>query len=113
MCIRDSNSTAQIDEFSTSIQTIKEQANTIVSELPDCKEVGKEGDRLRYYDSNGTVSYTHLVMQYLDENKAHRALWKGVPISRDGKVQLRDGRTGEFFDGPTTIGHMPVSYTHL
>nr|WP_294668959.1 serine/threonine-protein kinase [uncultured Blautia sp.] len=46
------NSTAQIDDFSTAIQTIKEQANTIVSELPDCKEVGKEGDRLRYYDSN-------------------------------------------------------------
>ena len=49
------NSTAQIDEFSTSIQIIKEQANTIVSELPDCKEVGKEGDRLRYYDSNGKL----------------------------------------------------------
>ena len=49
------NSTAQLDEFSTSIQTIKEQANTIVSELPDCKEVGKEGDRLRYYDSNGKL----------------------------------------------------------
>ena len=49
------NSTAQIDEFSTSIQTIKEQANTIVSELPDCKEVGNEGDRLRYYDSNGKL----------------------------------------------------------
>ncbi|RHS96190.1 serine/threonine-protein kinase [Ruminococcus sp. AM42-11] len=49
------NSTAQIDEFSTSIQTITEQANTIVSELPDCKEVGKEGDRLRYYDSNGKL----------------------------------------------------------
>lgn len=49
------NSTAQIDEFSTSIQTIKEQANTIVSELPDCEEVGKEGDRLRYYDSNGKL----------------------------------------------------------
>ena len=49
------NSTAQIDEFSTSIQTIKEQADTIVSELPDCKEVGKEGDRLRYYDSNGKL----------------------------------------------------------
>ena len=49
------NSTAQIDEFSTLIQTIKEQANTIVSELPDCKEVGKEGDRLRYYDSNGKL----------------------------------------------------------
>lgn len=49
------NSTAQIDEFSTSIQTIKEHANTIVSELPDCEEVGKEGDRLRYYDSNGKL----------------------------------------------------------
>ena len=49
------NSTAQIDEFSTSIQTIKEQANTIVSELPDCKDVGKDGDRLRYYDSNGKL----------------------------------------------------------
>lgn len=49
------NSTVQIDEFSTSIQTIKEQANTIVSELPDCEEVGKEGDRLRYYDSNGKL----------------------------------------------------------
>lgn len=49
------NSTAQIDEFSTSIQTIKEQANTIVSELPDCEEVGREGDRLRYYDSNGKL----------------------------------------------------------
>ena len=49
------NSTAQIDEFSTSIQTIKEQADTIVSELPDCEEVGKECDRLRYYDSNGKL----------------------------------------------------------
>ena len=49
------NSTVQIDEFSTSIQTLKEQANTIVSELPDCKEVGKEGDRLRYYDNNGKL----------------------------------------------------------
>ena len=49
------NSTAQIDEFSTAIQTIKEQANTIVSELSDCREVGKEGDRLRYYDSDGKL----------------------------------------------------------
>ncbi len=52
------------------------------------------------------------VMQYLDENKAHRALWKGVPISRDGKIQLRDGRTGEPFDGPTTIGHMHYLKLH-
>ena len=49
------NSTAQIDDFSTAIQTIKEQANTIVEERADCKEVGKEGDRLRYYDSNGKL----------------------------------------------------------
>lgn len=49
------NSTAQIDDFSTAIQTIKEQANTIVEELADCKEVGKEDDRLRYYDSNGKL----------------------------------------------------------
>jgi DNA-directed RNA polymerase subunit beta len=52
------------------------------------------------------------VMQYLDENKDHRALWHGVPISRDGKVQLRDGRTGEFFDSPTTIGHMHYLKLH-
>ncbi len=52
------------------------------------------------------------VMQYLDENKAHRALWKGVPISRDGKVQLRDGRTGECFDAPVTIGHMHYLKLH-
>ena len=49
------NSTAQIDDFSTAIQTIKEQANTIVEELADCKEVCKEGDRLRDYDSNGNL----------------------------------------------------------
>lgn len=49
------NSTAQIDEFSTAIQTIKEQANIIAEELSDCKEVGKEGDRFRYYDSNGKL----------------------------------------------------------
>ena len=46
------------------------------------------------------------VLDYLYENRDHRALWKGVPIRRDGKVLLRDGRTGEPFDGPTTIGHM-------
>ncbi|MBQ1311495.1 MAG: DNA-directed RNA polymerase subunit beta [Blautia sp.] len=52
------------------------------------------------------------VMQYLDENKAHRAVWKGVPISRDGKVRLRDGRTGEYFDSPVTIGHMHYLKLH-
>ena len=52
------------------------------------------------------------VMQYLDEHKDHRALWKGVPISRDGKVRLRDGRTGEYFDSPVTIGHMHYLKLH-
>ena len=52
------------------------------------------------------------VMQFLDENKDHRALWKGVPISRDGKVRLRDGRTGEYFDSPVTIGHMHYLKLH-
>ena len=51
-------------------------------------------------------------MDYLSENRGHRALWKGVPISRDGKVQLRDGRTGQPFDGPTTIGHMHYLKLH-
>ena len=46
------------------------------------------------------------VLQYLSDNREHRNLWKGVPLSRDGKVRLRDGRTGEYFDSPVTIGHM-------
>ncbi len=52
------------------------------------------------------------VLDYLYENRDHRALWKGVPISRDGKVLLRDGRTGEYFDSPTTIGHMHYLKLH-
>ena len=52
------------------------------------------------------------VMDYLSTNRAHRALWKGVPISTDGKVQLRDGRTGECFDGKVTIGHMHYLKLH-
>ena len=52
------------------------------------------------------------VLSYLDENKAHRELWKGVPLSGDGKVRLRDGRTGEYFDSPVTIGHMHYLKLH-
>ncbi len=52
------------------------------------------------------------VMEYLYENRDHRELWKGVPLSRDGKVRLRDGRTGEFFDSPVTIGHMHYLKLH-
>ena len=52
------------------------------------------------------------VMQYLSDNREHRKLWKGVPISSDGKVRLRDGRTGEYFDSPVTIGHMHYLKLH-
>ncbi len=52
------------------------------------------------------------VMEYLSENRDHREVWKGVPISRDGKVRLRDGRTGEYFDAPVTIGHMHYLKLH-
>ena len=52
------------------------------------------------------------LMKYLGDHLEHRELWKGVPISRDGKVQLRDGRTGEYFDSRVTIGHMHYLKLH-
>ena len=52
------------------------------------------------------------VLEYLYENRDHREVWKGVPLSRDGKVRLRDGRTGEYFDSPVTIGHMHYLKLH-
>ena len=45
-------------------------------------------------------------------NRDHREEWKGVAISRDGKVSLRDGRTGEFFDNRVTIGYMHYLKLH-
>ena len=52
------------------------------------------------------------VIEYLGDHLDHRELWKGVPLSRDGKVRLRDGRTGEYFDGAVTIGHMHYLKLH-
>ncbi|MCI9582220.1 DNA-directed RNA polymerase subunit beta [Clostridiaceae bacterium] len=52
------------------------------------------------------------VMEYLGNHLEHRKLWKGVPLGRDGKVRLRDGRTGEYFDSPVTIGHMHYLKLH-
>ncbi len=52
------------------------------------------------------------VIEYLYENRDHREVWRGVPLSRDGKVRLRDGRTGEYFDSPVTIGHMHYLKLH-
>ncbi len=52
------------------------------------------------------------VFKYLEEHQDHKAEYKGVPIRRDGKVRLRDGRTGEYFDAPVTIGHMHYLKLH-
>ena len=52
------------------------------------------------------------VMEYLGEHLEHREEWKGVPIARDGKVRLRDGRTGDYFDNPVTIGFMHYLKLH-
>ncbi|RKD31985.1 DNA-directed RNA polymerase subunit beta [Lacrimispora algidixylanolytica] len=52
------------------------------------------------------------VLEYLNEHLEHRELWKGVPLNRDGKVRLRDGRTGEYFDSAVTIGHMHYLKLH-
>ncbi|MCL2592394.1 MAG: DNA-directed RNA polymerase subunit beta, partial [Defluviitaleaceae bacterium] len=52
------------------------------------------------------------IYQSLEENKDHRDEWKGVPITRDGKIHLRDGRTGEYFDNPVTVGYMHYLKLH-
>ncbi len=64
------------------------------------------------FEAKHKDSLNEELMAYLYENRDHRALWKGVPISRDGKVRLRDGRTGEYFDSPVTIGHMHYLKLH-
>ena len=52
------------------------------------------------------------VMEYLLTNEEYRKQWEGVPINRDGKVRLRDGRTGEYFDGAVTVGFMHYLKLH-
>ena len=91
------------------IQDTLELADDYVNMPFDSKEAGKGEEN--FYDKYKDILLPE-VMKYLDENRAHRDLWKGVKISRDGKVQLRDGRTGEPFDGPVTIGHMHYLKLH-
>jgi DNA-directed RNA polymerase subunit beta len=91
------------------IQDTLELANDYVN-MPFDKEEATNGEET-FYDKYVDILRDD-VMEYLSTNRAHRALWKGVPISRDGKVQLRDGRTGEPFDGPVTIGHMHYLKLH-
>ena len=96
------------------IQDTLELANDYVN-LPFDEEEAKnpewkEGTEIFYEKYKDTLRED--VMEYLSDHRAHRDLWKGVPISRDGKVQLRDGRTGEPFDSPVTIGHMHYLKLH-
>ena len=48
----------------------------------------------------------------LENNRESRDDWIGVPISRDGKIPVRDGRTGELFDNPITVGFMHYLKLH-
>ena len=91
------------------IQDTLELANDYVN-MPFDAEETEDGEE-NFYDKYKDILRED-VMDYLSENRAHRSLWKGVPISRDGKVQLRDGRTGEYFDGKVTIGHMHYLKLH-
>ncbi len=85
------------------------------SEDPD-----KYGKKYETWAQNGKGDFSTLhkadleksVYEYLSEHRDHRKLWEGVPINADGKVRLRDGRTGEYFDGPVTIGHMHYLKLH-
>ena len=91
------------------IQDTLELANDYVN-MPFDAEEAEDGEENFYDKYKDTLRED--VMDYLSENRVHRSLWKGVPISRDGKVQLRDGRTGEYFDGKVTIGHMHYLKLH-
>ena len=85
-------------------------ANDYVNLPFDAKEAGDKNAKT--FESLHKAELLPEVYEYLSENRDHRALWKGVPISRDGKVRLRDGRTGEYFDSPVTIGHMHYLKLH-
>ena len=102
------------------IEDTLELANDYVNLPFDKEELEKDLQaEYPYWSADAEIFYDKYVdtlredvMEYLSTNRAHRSLWKGVPISKDGKVQLRDGRTGECFDGKTTIGHMHYLKLH-
>ena len=91
------------------IQDTLELANDYVN-MPFDTEEAENGEENFYDKYKDTLRED--VMDYLSENREHRSVWKGVPIARDGKVQLRDGRSGEPFDGRVTIGHMHYLKLH-
>ena len=91
------------------IQDTLELANDYVN-MPFDTEEAENGEENFYDKYKDTLRED--VMDYLSENREHRSVWKGVLIARDGKVQLRDGRSGEPFDGRVTIGHMHYLKLH-
>ncbi|MDO4488724.1 MAG: DNA-directed RNA polymerase subunit beta [Eubacteriales bacterium] len=84
------------------------------SDIQDCLEMANDYVNGEWEDFKAKYSSVLKpeVIEYLGNNLDHRALWKGVPLSRDGKVRLRDGRTGEYFDSPVSIGHMHYLKLH-
>ena len=100
-----------------------DMANAYANHPFDDEELAKEkadaeanGEEYPEDMTTFTAEYKDLlrddVFQFLSDNRDHRAEWKGVPIGRDGKVRLRDGRTGEYFDSPVTIGFMHYLKLH-
>ena len=86
----------------------------VESDIMDILELANDYANLEWeeFESKHKEELDPGVFEYLEKNKAHREEWKGVPIARDGRVRLRDGRTGEYFDNPVTIGFMHYLKLH-
>ena len=92
-------------------QKEKEQKIAEVQEAGDEEEVSRLTDIVPFEDKYKDLLDPE-VFQYLIDNQDYRKEWEGVPINRDGKVRLRDGRTGEYFDGAVTVGFMHYLKLH-
>ena len=92
-------------------QTEKEQKIAEAQEAGDEEEVSRLTDIVPFEDKYKDLLDPE-VFQYLIDNQDYRKEWEGVPINRDGKVRLRDGRTGEYFDGAVTVGFMHYLKLH-
>ncbi len=88
-----------------------EEARTKAAEEQDEEELKRLKDVVPFEDKYSGI-LDKAVMEYLVKNEAYRKEWEGVPINRDGKVELRDGRTGEYFDGAVTVGFMHYLKLH-
>jgi len=83
-------------------------------DIMDTLEIADDYANLTWeeFESKNKDEINAELYSHLDKNKQYRDAWKGVPINRDGKVALRDGRSGEFFDAPVTIGFMHYLKLH-